>query len=238
MRRGGTREGGQFARRVPSHLTLLRTHSKSFPDVARWRSRPWLPLASRCSPGRAHELSGCETAVCIKYNAPWAAELPYRPTDQHLQAVSYRCIAYLIGSSTVQVGAAARSAHHHFDTRRCLLTKHVTRRPIISCQAKPWVSGDMGWQRDASRGLPQDQKTSRAPQAGSCHALRSQSAAVISTASAVAEGGIGSMLDAHFGCALRAAVRCARAVHEVSGRCAHLWKVSRWKRLRLMIVTS
>ena len=104
--------------------------------------------------------------------------------------------------------------------------KPVARRPSITSSTSLWASGYMGWPRDATGGLPQDQKASRAPQAGSCRGFCSRSTAVIPTASTVAEGGIGSMLDAYFGCALRAVVPCARAVHLrclggalISGRC-------------------
>ena len=129
-----------------------------------------------------------------------------------------------------------RSAEHPLATGRYELMKPVARRPSITSSTSLWASGYMGWPRDATGGLPQDQKASRAPQAGSCRALCSRSTAVIPTASTVAEGGIGSMLDAYFGCALRAVVPCARAVHEVSGRCAHLRKMSRPKHVWLMAV--
>ena len=75
----------------------------------------------------------------------------------------------------------------------------------------------MGWLRDASRGLPQEQQAARAPEARCCRVLRSPCAAVVPTTSAEAEVISGSTSDAYFGRALCVVGTCARAVCAMSG---------------------
>ena len=152
---------------------------------------------------------------------PRGAQLPDRPTDEGLQAVCCRCIAFLIGSSAVQVSGVVRSADHYFATGCCHLMKLVARRLSNMCCTTPWASGCMAWLRDASRGLQQEEKAARAPEACSCYVLRSPSAAAIPTASAVAENVRDSTLAERCSHAVYSVVTCARAVREVSGRCMH-----------------
>ena len=76
----------------------------------------------------------------------------------------------------------------------------------------------MGWLRDASRGLLQDQEAARAPQARCGRVKCGASVAAVPTASAVAEGVNGSTPDAHLGRAIYAVRTCVRAVRKVSGR--------------------
>eukprot|EP00966_Prymnesium_polylepis_P075418 1749601-Prymnesium_polylepis.1 len=61
-----------------------------------------------------------------------------------------------------------------------------------------------------SRGLPQEEEAARPSEASCCRVLRRPSAAVIPTASAVAESVTRSTLDARFGRSLHAVAPCAR----------------------------
>jgi hypothetical protein len=153
---------------------------------------------------------------------PQAAERPAGPADKDLQAVCRRCLDVLIGSSEVQVGALVRFADHPFVTGCCVVIEHVTRRPSSTPSTSLQASGYMGWLRDFSRGLPEEEQAARVPEARPCRALRSPSAAAARTASTVVEGAGDSTLNAHFGCALRAFALCVRALREPTseGHCA------------------
>ena len=155
------------------------------------------PRARPASAGRALELSGCETGAGINCDAPMAAELPDRPTDQDLQAVCRRRIDVLIGCSAAQVGGVTRPTDHPFAARRCLTIEPVAHRQSSEYPTTLWASGCMGWPLDASRGLPQDQQVARAPQARCDRVLCRYCAIPMPIGSAVAEVVTDSTLVAH-----------------------------------------
>ena len=110
-------------------LTFSRTsrnvaHAKRRHVVRRVR-----PRARQASRGRARELSGSEAAGHISCNVPGGVQLSHRQAGEDRQPVCRRCCDVRIGSSTVQVGALARSVDHPIATGRCQLIKHVARRP-------------------------------------------------------------------------------------------------------------
>eukprot|EP00966_Prymnesium_polylepis_P208043 4819168-Prymnesium_polylepis.1 len=96
-------------------MTILRISYEYFPfhaPVGTWHPRSdamssLRRVRSRARPasaGRALELSGCETAVGIDCDAPMAAKLPGRPTDQYQHTTgslppSHRCPDRLFGSA-------------------------------------------------------------------------------------------------------------------------------------------
>ena len=202
--------------RIETHR--IETNSAPSEDGAE-RARPRAPQTSG---GLAHELSGLEAAAHIKCDVPWAAQRPCRPTDQYLQAVCCRCLDGLTSSSAVQEDRVERSADHPFATGCCQLMLPAARRPSTVGETTVWASGSMTLLPNAAGEVPHGEEAARSPQARCCRVQRSTSAALVWTASAVAESVSGSTPDAHFGHALCAVGThvCARAVCEVSGRCS------------------
>eukprot|EP00966_Prymnesium_polylepis_P164652 3806366-Prymnesium_polylepis.3 len=96
----------------------------------------------------------------------------------------------------------------------------------------------MGLPPDADGELPQKEEAARAPQVRCARAQCITGAAVISTASAVAESVTDSTFNERVWLAQSAVTPCARAVHEVSGRCAHLRQTSSLMHERLVMVAS
>ena len=195
-------------------LTFSRTSRNVAPAKRRHVVRRVRPRARPASAGRALELSGCETAVGIECDAPVAAKLPGRPTDQDLQAVCRRRIDVLIGCSAAQVGGVTRPADHPFAARRCLTIEPVAHRQSSEYPTKLWASGCMGWPLDASRGLPQEQQVARAPQARCDRVLCRYCATTMPIGSTVAEVVTDSTLVAHLSLAHLAVVRCAVAAQQ------------------------
>eukprot|EP00326_Haptolina_ericina_P007679 CAMPEP_0181224776 /NCGR_PEP_ID=MMETSP1096-20121128/31313_1 /TAXON_ID=156174 ORGANISM="Chrysochromulina ericina, Strain CCMP281" /NCGR_SAMPLE_ID=MMETSP1096 /ASSEMBLY_ACC=CAM_ASM_000453 /LENGTH=96 /DNA_ID=CAMNT_0023317893 /DNA_START=697 /DNA_END=987 /DNA_ORIENTATION=- len=96
----------------------------------------------------------------------------------------------------------------------------------------------MGCLRDATEGLQQELKVSRALKARCRRILCSWDAAAIPTNSAVAEGAEDWTPTEYFSHAVCTVVTCTRAVCMVSGMCAHHRKKSRRVHVRLMAVAS
>ena len=80
-----------------------------------------------------------------------------------------------------------RSADHPFATGCCQLMLPAARRPSTVGETTVWASGSMALLPNAAGEVPHEEEAARSPQARCCRVQRSTSAALVWTASAVAE---------------------------------------------------